>query len=130
MTLSQQSLRLVSHLSNKLDYWTGVGLTHLCHDDQGPQLQVPEPGSSSGETAEDSADGHREPDRVNYTAAGDDGSVTVACRGFGEGAPWVVALRDQDTQLLVAMESVLDSTLTGALQQVRTLSDLAIPNLL
>ena len=113
-----------------MDYWTGPSLTQRYHNDQSLRPQVPEPYSSGGQPTEDSAGGQREAGRVNQTAARDDGTLTVACRGFGEGAPWVVALRDQDTQLLVAMESVLDSTLTGALQQVRTLCNLAIPNLL
>ena len=116
-TLSSQSLRLVAHVSNKVDYWSG-----------GEEAVRPHLGDSPAGPSHAQTDDHH---HLHQETATIGGPVTVACRGFGEGAPWVVAVRDDDgAQILMAMETVLDSTLTGAMQQARKLCDAAIPFLL
>lgn len=55
--------------------------------------------------------------------------LSLACRGFGEGAPWVVARQEAGRQLLVAMETVPDSTLPGVTAHVQRLCDAAAPGM-
>ena len=60
---------------------------------------------------------------------GDAPYLSLACRGFGEGAPWVVARQEAGRQLLVAMETVPDSTLPGVAAHVQRLCDAAVPGM-
>lgn len=55
------------------------------------------------------------------------GHVAVACRGYADGSAWVVARREGSKQLLVAMESVPDTSLGGAMAHAQKLVDASVP---
>jgi hypothetical protein len=55
------------------------------------------------------------------------GRTVLACRGFGETAPWVIAKSESGRQLLVAMETVPDPTLHGMTLHAQRLCDVAAP---
>jgi len=55
--------------------------------------------------------------------------MTVACRSFGEAAPWFVARQESGRQMLVAMETVPDQSLSGVMNHAQKLADSAAPGM-
>lgn len=55
--------------------------------------------------------------------------MTVACRSFGEAAPWFVARQESGRQILVTMETAPDPTLHGMMSHVQKLTESAAPGM-
>ncbi|GAX77482.1 hypothetical protein CEUSTIGMA_g4926.t1 [Chlamydomonas eustigma] len=178
LTLSQQSLRMVAHMGNKLGHWSqgskggtradpqtlpgcssdvvednthadtstdakaGITTTSDCTTESGglesfssTSVGLPQK-TSEFEKQKEAAPLIRQagaPIKSHSNTSSSFGGhhllgrTVMACRGYGETAPWVIAKYESGRQMLVVMETVPDPTLNGMTVHVQRLCDVAAP---